>query len=360
MVSGLKVLSAAETIKGGVATVFRELANASCEDFELHVLIPSQQFSEVASCSFSSVRFFDRRGRDVRSFFNFTKAFVNSILDLKPDVVHLHSTFAGLMGRIALLLLFPITRPKVVYTPHGWAFMIDCSAVKRKLYAWVERCLLPLSDKVICVSNYERNLAALYGLPLEKMVVIYNGVDCVTTASLSSPFDDKVFNLLFVGRLDRSKGYDIALDIVSRLPAEGYRLAVIGESVIDGVVCQKIDNVDYLGWIDSKELGRYFANADILIMPSRWEAFGLVAVEAQSFSLPVVASNRCALPEVIIDGKTGYLFDIENPGKAAELIVATPLSKWLEMRVAARESYLEKFTAEKMRSETLNIYFHFR
>ena len=54
----------------------------------------------------------------------------------------------------------------------------------------------------------------------------------------------------------------------------------------------------------------HFSNADLLIMPSRWEAFGLVAVEAQSYGLPVLASRCASLPEVVLDGKSGLLFDV--------------------------------------------------
>lgn len=88
----------------------------------------------------------------------------------------------------------------------------------------------------------------------------------------------------------------------------------------------------YYGWVDNKELPAYFCENDVLLMPSRWESFGLVAVEAQLYGVPVIANNVASLPEVISDGLTGMLVNFEDANKVVEIMDSHTIHFWNEKR----------------------------
>lgn len=156
----MRVLHAAETIKGGVATVLRQLAKSQIADIgqdKICCLVPADQVSELYGVDSRSIKPFPRLGRGIRGFLQFFFIFTGVVLKHRPEVVHLHSSFAGALGRLSLILLWPIYRPKVIYCPHAFAFMMTVSRFKSRIYTVIEKALLPITDVVICVSHCEKN-----------------------------------------------------------------------------------------------------------------------------------------------------------------------------------------------------------
>lgn len=358
----MKVFHAAEIIKGGVATVMKQLAIYQSEQIEvteLRCLIPEDQEKEIAPLDKRYIKTFKRSGRDLRSLIYFLRSFVFYVICHKPDVVHVHSSFAGVLGRVALILLRPIRRPKVIYCPHAFAFLMQGSNKKKKIYALVERFLAVFTDKIICVSKYEKDLAVSYGLPNNKLVVIHNGVPVIDDNGLraENPYQSNVVNLLFVGRFDFQKGFDIIERLMQNLDGKSFHLTAVGGAVLNtSVQPLQLPQITYTGWLSSNELAPYLAYADLLIIPSRWEGFAMVPLEAMSYALPILASDSTSLPEVVIDGLTGRLFPLENEGLLFEIINTTSKEEWKEMGCNARELFLCEFTAEKMKKSTELIY----
>jgi hypothetical protein len=87
-------------------------------------------------------------------------------------VVHLHSTFSGVIGRCVCVLLKPWRRPKIVYCPHAFSFLMESSPIKQKVYASIERVLQKVTDVIICVSRYEMDKAARFGIERKRMRLI--------------------------------------------------------------------------------------------------------------------------------------------------------------------------------------------
>jgi D-inositol-3-phosphate glycosyltransferase len=141
--------------------------------------------------------------------------------------------------------------------------------------------------------------------------------------------------LLFVGRLERLKGVEIAIRALALLrdrEHDDLRLIVLGEDSRDGdesekerlkVVAASVgvrDRVDFLGSVAQHELPYFYAAADACVMPSYSESFGLVALEAQACGCPVVASGVSGLRSVVRDDVSGYLIDGHDPAEYAERI----------------------------------------
>lgn len=141
--------------------------------------------------------------------------------------------------------------------------------------------------------------------------------------------------VLFVGRLERLKGAEVAIRALSLLrdrQHDDVRLLILGEDARNGDESEKArlkavtaavgvqDRVDFLGSVAHHELPYFYSAADLLVMPSYTESFGLVALEAQACGLPVVGSGVSGLRSVVRDEVTGYLIDAHEPALYAERI----------------------------------------
>jgi glycosyltransferase involved in cell wall biosynthesis len=357
----MRVLHAAETIKGGVATVLRQLVinqQGSNDIRSVTCLVPDDQVDEVNTVKVENIVTFHRNGRNIASFMRFFVSFISLVVKNKPDIVHLHSTFGGVLGRIALILLWPIRRPKVIYCPHAFSFLMQGSTSKRKIFSFVEKMLIGITDAIICVSKYERDKAISYGFPANKLHVIYNGVPVVEHESISiNPYQENVTNLLFVGRFDYQKGFDILATTMNQLQGLPFHLTAVGGGVHSkNEVTDTVPQTTYTGWLNAEALAPYFHHADILVIPSRWEGFAMVSLEAMSYGLPVIASNCTSFPEMVDENITGLLFDLQQPEMLVSYLTDTPKEQWELMGQEAKKLFLSKFTANRMIKNTADLY----
>lgn len=354
----MKVLHAAETVKGGVASVVRCLAeDQKARDYDTHFLAPADQAEELGEVAAPTTSTFLRTGRNLASAVAFLRAFVRSVRLLQPDVVHLHSSFAGLIGRVALVVLSPWCRPRVVYSPHAWAFLMDTPEWRKAVYAWIERMLLLATDAVICVSHFEKAEAESRGLPADKLRVIYNGVECSDYQARTPDLENRhTLRLLFVGRFDRQKGFDLLWQAMSRIGDKPIRLTAVGGVVHAETPPPPLPNIEYVAWVPYKQLPKHFRAADVLVMPSRWESFGLVAAEAHSHGLPVIATNCCSIPEIVVDGETGRLVRKDDIDDLLAKITESTKDRLHQMGQEGRQRYLRLFTAERMATAVSHLY----
>lgn len=357
----IKVLHAAETIKGGVATVIRFLYAgmvASDSGVDARCLVPSNQSQELLGVPESAILTFTSKSRGLAKSFSFLRCFVTAVLKNKPDIVHLHSSFAGAIGRVAIFFLRPIHRCQVVYSPHAFSFLMSGSRWKRCIYGFTERLLLRLVDtEIICVSRYEFDAAIAEGLPKKKLHLVYNGVSDPGAPPLYKRNSFKVpLQLLFIGRFDYQKGFDLLLDAMEKLEHLPIQLRAIGDSVVGGFKKPLRKNIEYLGWVSNDRLSEHYYSADVLIIPSRWEGFAMVPLEAMSHALGILASDSTSLPEAVTSGENGLLFRSGDAEGLANVLKKTTREEWLMMGRNGRARYLKYFTDSRMTSLVLCIY----
>lgn len=320
----VKILHCAETIKGGIASYLRDLIPLQCAEYgarNVTILVPASQVGDLVVPTGVNVNTFDDSAKS--RFLSACKLGLRSravLKDFEADIVHLHSTFAGFACRIALALRFRHT--KIVYCAHGWAWDRPISSWSKIQVQLVERGLAVLAHKIICISRHEYESARRVGIRHAKLCLIQNGI------SISPPLKvavdqplwrDGVLRVLFVGRLDEQKGLDVLLEALSRISVD-VQLLVAGSAVVDAAISPKDQltiDVKYLGWMSSGEIEHLFSLAHVLVVPSRWEGFGLVAVEAMRAGLAVIGSSVGGLAEVIEDQVTGILVNRESPSDLA-------------------------------------------
>ena len=258
----------------------------------------------------------------------------------RPDVVHLHSSKMGALGRIAF------SPRRTVYTVHGF----DSIRVANRFFLPVERFLKKWCTRVVGVSRYdERNLIA-EGIT-EKVTYVYNGIDDKSVMDIAK-VDPAVRHtmeqikhqygkvIVSIARDDAPKRIDLFIEIARLLPEYGF--VWIGNSAKH----EKGENVFLLGQIPlAWQLLEY---ADVFVLPSNYEGLPMSIIEALAFGKPVVASNVGGITE-LLDEQNGFAVG-NDAGVMADKIryVLDDPERYRAMAQWARQTYLEKFTVDRM------------
>ena len=237
----LRVLHVCESIKGGVATTVNAIIRRQVADGRVEsvaAVCPAQHRQYLPDLPQGREFPFDWPARSPASVREQRRALKTAVAAVDPDVVHLHASISGLVGRGPLLRPFarPGGRPAVVYCPHAWAFVMDVPPWKRRAYAAAERWMLRRCDAVIAVSQSEIEAAAEAGLPTDRCRLVRNGlrddaappepVDLPPEARAAIDGGRRVF--LFLGRYDHQKGLDLLLPAFAGDDAPGTLLCAGG------------------------------------------------------------------------------------------------------------------------------------
>jgi glycosyltransferase involved in cell wall biosynthesis len=324
---------------------------------ELHVLAPKVNEPTLKSLSSDKLQihaYAQTRGSPM-GLIRLMVATMGLLLRVRPDVVHVHATVAGLVTRICAL--FVPQRPKVVYCPHGWLFnQHGMSASMCWMVKSAERILAIVTHTIVCVSEHERNCATSIGIPLRKCRLIRSGIAELAPDRRDSSRALGPLKVLFVGRFDRDKGFDTFLGAMERLVgyAEG---GAVGAHVLEQNEGLHVPaNVTMHGWRDREELGDLYNEHDLLVVPSRAEAFGLTALEAMRAGLPVFCSNVGGLTELVVDGTTGRHFGMDQVDELVSLISSTSHATLQSYGREGYLRYLAYFTATAMNRAIVDHY----
>lgn len=354
----IKVLHIGEYVQGGVATYIKTLITRDREHgIDNYLLMSEQKSEDTWDFPADKITYYSYH-RSLFSLFPAMRAIQKHIRLIEPDIVFLHSSWAGMLARVPFL--FGKKRPCVIYNPHGWSFLMDVSIWKKRLYAFIEGILANKTDVIVNVSQYEYHCGIRYGMPINKMKVIYSGIPDTTQPTLNKiEFSKDRINILFIGRFDHQKGLDFLLETFRGNDFPQIHLHIIGAPVISTSTNEYRDdeNITFWGWVQNKQIGDYFRASDAVIMPSRWEGFSIVALEAMRFGKAILASDRTSLPEQVEDGVNGYLFSLDDECQLINILQNLSSAKLADMGRRAREIYCEKFTAERMLDEVAAVYY---
>lgn len=353
----MRILHVAESLVGGPASYLEEVLPYQSQVFgaqNVFLLAPKEHVSHLPD-GICSIEAFPRSGRDARSLVALASA-IRRVTSLhRPHIVHLHSSFAGAIGRLTLPILWPSA--KVVYCAHCWSFDRDPWPPLTRVWRMIERMLLPVTDLVVNVSLHERALLLGAGFPTKKLATVVSGLSDIEPPPL--PPDHATgapLRLLFLGRMDEQKGIDLLLREIAHIPPTRALLTVVGTPVIDARSLSIPPQVEFLGWTPRSRIPALIAGSDAVIMPSRWEGMPLAALETMRSARPLIASNRGPFVHIVEHGINGFLVDIDRPGflrKALDEIEAADLSR---LGAAARSTFTAKFSASRMNEALADCY----
>jgi D-inositol-3-phosphate glycosyltransferase len=195
-----------------------------------------------------------------------------------------------------------------------------------------EEAIARSADRIVVASRHEQHLlSALYGADETKMAIVPCGVDLdrffpmdkeAARLKLGIPDGERV--LLFVGRIEPLKGIDILINVAAQLhDDENFRVLIVGgdaraEAQVSELraLAERLDvdhHVSFVGAVAHEDLPMYYNAADVCVVPSYYESFGIVAIESMACGTPVVASRVGGLASTIADGETGYLIPWRCP-----------------------------------------------
>ncbi len=353
----MRILHVAETAQGGVGTYLAEILPDQARRYGGHnvrALVPTQHAGHLGGVDRRLLATWNRRDRSPLGVGRLAAAIRREVAAFMPTMIHVHSSVAGGVVR----LMYGWKRPsfRIVYCPHGWAFDRSSSGLKRRLLETIERSLAPAADRVVAISQHERDEALRIGIAPDRLALVLNGIADLPPARPARWDEDRI-RLLFVGRMDEQKGFDTLLDAVEPL-RDRVVLRVIGKAVAGPTTAprRRSEQIDYLGWRSLAEVATEIAAADVVVIPSRWEGFGLVALEAMRGCCAVIASDVGGLHEIVVDGVTGYLIPADRPERLMRKLTLHDRATWQTMGRAGRARYEEIFTARRMNDELATLY----
>jgi len=216
------------------------------------------------------------------------------------DILHLHSSKAGFLGRVAARMLG--MQDRVIYTSHGVSFLRkDVSDLKRNIFVWLEHLGKKAGGTVVACSRSEMEEFHRHGL---EAIFINNAVDCVPAPP---PQDPKPFVVGTIGRITYPKNPHLFNQIAyafSKTP--GIEFVWVG----DGELREDLNtsNIRVTGWLNRREVARELARFDIYLSTSLWEGLPLSALQAMCDAKPLVLSECVGNRDLVKEGQNGLLY----------------------------------------------------
>lgn len=232
------------------------------------------------------------------------------------DIVHTHSTEAGIIGRAAAHLAGV---PHVVHTIHGVPFAEDRNGLLNRFVERCERVAARWTDVQVSIADViaEEYLSRGIGREEQYQTIRYGiDLDNFRDAEPATDLPGTEPRVLMVSRLAEGKGFDVLLDAMESLEKENVSILIGGDGPLRSGLENEIydrnldDTIHLLGY--RTDIPNVMAGSDILVLPSFREGTPLVIIEAMAAGLPVIATNIAGIPELIDDTKTGYLIEPGN------------------------------------------------
>jgi len=311
---------------------------------------------------------------EILAFFEISKLIKN----YQPNIIHLNSSKISILGSLAgLFIKLKIKNLKIIYTVHGWVFNEPLPAPVKWFYLWAEKFTAKFKDKIICVSESDRQVALKYKIaPVEKLITIHNGLAPVDFFSREEALPllnkERAGGEVLVGsigNLYQTKGFEYFIEAAGRLMADlsfprrrESRFIIIGEGSerknLENLIAKHNlkNNFILAGNID--QAARLLPALDVYVCSSVKEGLSYTLIEAMQAGLPIVATKVGGNPELIEDNITGLISAAQNAQALAEKIKTLLDNKTLADKLgqSAKAKAMAEFGLEKMIEQTKKIY----
>ena len=347
-----KILHLVESFGSGVFTFLVDLVNSTDKEFDIVIAYGVREetlenFKEYFSdrVKFIKVDNFTRSinpKKDLKAI----KEVKKIVKQIKPDIVHMHSSKAGAVGRIAI----SAKNRKLIYNPHGFSFLKqDDSKMKRFIYKAIEKILTfrkctivgcsqgeyeeakKLSKNSICINN---------GINIEKLKEETQGLE-------PKEIDYKNLKVCTSGRIGYQKNPELFNGIAEKLP--NIKFTWIGDGELRDKLTSK--NITITGLKERKEVLKILNDNDIFILTSLWEGLPISLLEAMYMKKLCIVSNCIGNRDVIKNGKNGYIADTVK-----EYVKEIVDFNKFDLMEKAKQDIINKYNLENMINKYTNLY----
>ncbi|MCC4344805.1 glycosyltransferase [Limosilactobacillus reuteri] len=353
-----KVLFIVEAMGGGVFTYIVEMANILSKKYDVYVAYGlRKQTPENYKDYFNKsvhlihVKNFTRQinlQKDLKAFIEIRKI----KRKVNPDIIHLHSSKAGILGRIAFI---NDNSSSIFYTPHGYSFLMqnkDVSNIKKKFFYCLEK---------ICSNIKGITIACSYGEYLEakklskSVTYVSNGININEIDSILKNKKNKKNNSLTfstLGRISDQKNPLLFNELARSFP--NYSFKWIGNGEREEQLTSP--NIEITGWLNRKDALYELETTDVFLLPSLWEGLPMSLLEAMYLKKICIVSNIKGNNNVIINKKNGFICDsYDNYVSVIKSIIKQEVDI-NNIKINAHNDILYNYNTEIMFNKYSNIY----
>ncbi len=353
----MNIVHIAESFAGGVYNFIQDLVHGMPDD--THIIIYGTRehtpvnFKQNFSGNVSFIHW-SQATREINPKQDF-RAYRQLIELLKPlisdtDVIHLHSSKAGFLGRIAARQLK--VSKNVIYTPHGVSFLRkDVSKIKHRIFVMLERTGAYFGGTTVACSKSEMEEFHQYNI---SATYINNGYKCQPSATPKYSNKDKLI-VGTIGRISPPKNPFLFNEIASQF-TDNKNISFLW--IGDGELSDQLQsqNIVKTGWVTREEVDVHLKKIDIYLSTSLWEGLPLSVLQAMCAPKPLILSDCVGNRDLVIDGYNGFMFHNTNSAVSAIKDMINSKEKIIDYGMHSREFLMKSFTLEKMIESYHNLY----
>lgn len=344
-----KILFVVEAMAGGIFTYIVDLANELCKKYNVYIAYGIRRQTPKdyldyfdPSIHMIYVKSFTREispKKDLRAFYDIKKIAEK----VKPDIIHLHSSKAGVIGRMA----FDGKRIPLFYTPHGYSFLMqNYKPLKRMMFKRIEKiCAKRNCTTISCSLGEQEETLKL----TKRAVYVNNGINLEELEKGLKNIENKdhPLTVFTLGRICYQKNPKLFNLIAEQLPE--VKFVWIGEGELRDELTAP--NIEITGWMDRKDALRISMNADIFLLTSLWEGLPMSLLEAMYMRKLCVVNDIIGNHDVIHDGQNGYVCR-----SVEEFVNAIESTGNDELVKRAYQDLMEQYNTEAMAEKYSEIY----
>jgi glycosyltransferase involved in cell wall biosynthesis len=291
------------------------------------------------------------------------RGFSRIVNEVEPDIVHLHSAKAGLVGRLVVR-----RARRTIYQPHAWSFLAARGSLRRAAIAW-ERIAAGFANAIVCVSEDERRVAERLrirgnwrtianGIDLERFTPASTEEAARTRRALGVGVGASTPLAVCIGRLSEQKGQDVLLDawprVLARVPDA--RLAIVGGGPRHAMLERRLPpGVVLTGHVDDTR--PWLVASDVVVIASRWEGLSITMLESMATGRSVVSTDVAGAAEALSHGG-GAIVPVGDGVALADAVGARLADRGLAEREGrrARRTAVQAFDLRRTTRSTSELY----
>ncbi len=354
----MKIVHVAESFAGGVLDFLVDLINSMSSDE--HIIIYAQRehtpkkFKHLFPPETQFILWEDatREINPQKDFLALKKLIKYLKRNSDADAIHLHSSKAGFLGRIASRFLG--LQNRVIYTPHGVSFLRkDVSSIKHKLFVTLEKIGFWYGGKIVACSHSEASAFKSFGMDAH---YINNGVQCTVGHNTNQKSDNQTIKIATIGRITYQKNPKLFNEIAQYFEKDTNIkfIWIGGQGELEDELSSP--NIIKTGWICREKVNEMLSETDIYLSTSLWEGLPLSVLQAMCHAKPLILSDCVGNNDLVKDSENGYrFFKKEDALKMLNKLIKNQ-NKRIQMGENSLKIVQQEFSIEQMVNEYRLLY----